>query len=91
MSDAAILWTSCCEVLREEVGEAVWRTWFEGVTPVGLENGRLLLSAPSSLARDRLEDRYGSLIEKVASQVADGEVSVDVGVRPAPAPVQDPL
>ncbi|HLI53069.1 MAG TPA: chromosomal replication initiator protein DnaA, partial [Acidimicrobiales bacterium] len=47
--------------------------------------------APSSLARDRLEDRYGSLIEKVASQVADGEVSVDVGVRPAPAPVQDPL
>jgi chromosomal replication initiator protein len=91
VSDAASLWTTCSEVLREEVGEALWRTWFEGVVPVGLEEGRLVLSAPSSLARDRLEDRYGSLIEKIASQVADGNVGVDISVRPAPPAVQDSL
>ncbi len=90
MSEAAELWTTCSEVLREDVREAVWRTWFEGLEASKLDDGLLTLTAPSSLVRDRLEDRYLSLIEKTACQVSDRVVKVQILVRPAPQPV-DPF
>ena len=90
MSDAAELWTTCSDVLRDDVREAVWRTWFDGLEAVDLDGGLLTLTAPSSLVRDRLDDRYLSLIEKTASQVSDRELKVQILVRPTPQPV-DPF
>ena len=43
-----------------------------------------MLSAPSSLVRDRLEERYLPLLEKVVAQVAGGDLAVRIVVRPTP-------
>jgi chromosomal replication initiator protein len=85
VSEAAELWTTCREVLREDVREAVWKTWFEGIEADSLDGSGLVLSAPSGLVRDRLEDRYLSLIEQTASKVAERDLGVSIVVRPAPA------
>ena len=90
MNDSADLWRDCREVLREDVREAVWKTWFEGLEPADLDGSRLVLTAPSSLVRDRLEDRYLSLIEQTASKVAERDLEVRIRVRPAPSPAQPP-
>ncbi|HET9732104.1 MAG TPA: chromosomal replication initiator protein DnaA [Acidimicrobiales bacterium] len=84
MSEAAELWTTCTEVLREEVREAVWRTWFDGLQPLSLDSDSLVLTAPSGVVRDRLEERYLSLIEQTASQLAETDLRVRIVVRPAP-------
>jgi chromosomal replication initiator protein len=78
------LWATCREVLREDVREAVWKTWFEGLQVDDLTGSRLTLTAPSSLVRDRLEDRYLSLIEQTASKVAERDLAIQIVVRPAP-------
>ena len=70
MTQAAELWTTCGDLLRAEVSEATWRTWLEAVEPVARDSESLVLSAPSSLVRDRLEERYLPLLEKVVAQVA---------------------
>ena len=81
------LWTTCSDVLRSEVSEAVWRTWFAEVRPEGLEQGSLTLSAPSSLVRDRLVERYVPLIGQAAQQASGESIAVQIVVRPAPESV----
>jgi chromosomal replication initiator protein len=78
------LWTTCAELLRAEVSEATWRTWLDAVEPEESDGGSLVLSAPSSLVRDRLEERYLPLLEKVVAQVAGSDLRVRIVVRPAP-------
>jgi chromosomal replication initiator protein len=88
VSDPGALWTTTSALLRAEVSEAVWRTWFDAVEPVEVVDEEILvLSAPSTLVRDRLEDRYISLIEKMAGQAAGQTLEVQIVVRPAPSGV----
>jgi len=82
------LWTSCSDLLRSEVSESIWRTWLDSVEPVDTDEQVLVLSAPSSLVRDRLEERYISLLKKVVAQVNGTELPVRIVVRPTPDGVE---
>ena len=84
MTDVGGLWTTCTGYLQGEVSEAVWRTWFDGLEAQSIDYSMLVLSAPSSLVRERLEDRYMSSIERCASKAAGRELKVQIAVRPAP-------
>jgi chromosomal replication initiator protein len=84
------LWTTCSDLLRGEVSEAVWRTWFGGLEAVDLAGDELVLSAPSSLVRDRLTERYIPLIEQFAKIAAGRPIQVKIVSRPAPAQVSEP-
>jgi chromosomal replication initiator protein len=78
------LWTTCSECLQSEVSEAVWRTWFDGLEAQSIDFTTLVLSAPSSLVRERLEDRYLSSLEGCASKACGRDLKVQIVVRPAP-------
>jgi chromosomal replication initiator protein len=80
------LWTTCSEYLHGEVSEAVWRTWFDGLEPQSVDFNTMVLSAPSSLVRERLEDRYMPVMERCSSKAAGRELKVQIVVRPAPEP-----
>ena len=84
MTEAEELWTTCSDLLQEEVSEAIWRTWMSALEPVEAGDRLLVLSAPSSLVRDRLEERYIRLLEKVVTQVTGSTGEVRIIVRPAP-------
>jgi chromosomal replication initiator protein len=82
------LWTSCSDLLRSEVSESIWRTWLDSVEPVDTDEQVFVLSAPSSLVRDRLEERYIPLLKKVVTQVNGSELPVRIIVRPTPDGVE---
>jgi chromosomal replication initiator protein len=88
VTEVAGLWTTCSRLLKQEVSDAVWRTWFDGLEPLTVDEQSLVLTAPSSLVRDRLEDRYVSLIEKAASAAAGTDLKVRLAVRPPPQVVE---
>jgi chromosomal replication initiator protein len=88
VTEVAGLWTTCSGLLREEVSEAVWRTWFDALEPFSIDAAGMVLTAPSALVRDRLEDRYLSLIEKTVSVTSGKEVKVRIVVRPTPPAVE---
>jgi chromosomal replication initiator protein len=83
------LWKTCTSALRTHLSEAIWRTWFDSLEPVELSQEALVLTAPSSLVRDRLEDRYLPLLEKVVSEAAGSPRRVTILVRPPPGGVTD--
>ena len=69
VGDAEHLWTNCQESLRTQVSDAVWRSTFQDIAGVGVDDGSLHLAVPSTMVRDRVEGRYLSLVEDI---VRDG-------------------
>jgi chromosomal replication initiator protein len=101
VSGADVLWTTCAELLREQVSEAVWLTSFSAIEPIVLDDHRLVVAVPSSLVKERIESRYlpvvrGAMADAGAPEVAleilvrtDGAGDTDVTVIP-PSPAADP-
>jgi chromosomal replication initiator protein len=72
--DAQQLWTECSEMLRTQVSEATWKTWFEAIRPVAVSNRTVVLAVPSALVRERLEGRYKSLLSDALAESVGGDV-----------------
>jgi chromosomal replication initiator protein len=70
------------------VSEATWLTWFDEVEPVELDDRKLSLSAPSTLVRERLEERYLGMIQGLASELASRALVVELSVRPSATAAQ---
>jgi chromosomal replication initiator protein len=82
VNDADTLWKQCADVLREQVSDAAWRTSLDGLSVERFDGDTLLLAAPSTWVRDRVEARFLGLIAGVASDVANREVDVRLEVLP---------
>ena len=80
MNDANGLWKRTGEALREQVSDATWRTWLAGLGPLAFDGDLLVMSAPSTLVRDRVETRFLSLLTAAASDAAGHEVKIRLEV-----------
>src|ERR1019366_10329792 len=83
------LWKRCADALREQVSDATWRTWLTGLVPQDFDGSLLVLTAPNTLVRDRIENRFLGLIAAAVSDVAAQQVTVRLDV--APAAVAEPV
>jgi chromosomal replication initiator protein len=63
------------------VQDATWQPWFAGIRPVDFDGELLTLAVPSSVVRDRLEDRYVQLIEGSASDASGHPVRIALRVE----------
>jgi chromosomal replication initiator protein len=90
VSEADELWDECRELLRPQVSEATWNTWFASIHPERVADGALVLSVPNSLVRDRLEGRYGELLRDAFLDAAGGTLSFHFEVAPAPQEEEPP-
>ncbi|MGH9104200.1 MAG: chromosomal replication initiator protein DnaA [Acidimicrobiales bacterium] len=86
VSDAGGLWTACAQPLRAQVSEATWRTWFEGVEALAVEGETLVLSVPSSLAKERIEARYLAIVHGALTEATGADLEVRLDVRRTPHP-----
>jgi chromosomal replication initiator protein len=82
VNDMHDLWKRCGDTLREQVSDATWRTWLQALSPEAFDGDLLVLNAPSSLVRERVENRFLGLISAAATEVASREVKVRLDVSP---------
>ena len=84
---AEALWASALQRLRSSTLSPSEKPWIEGARPVGLTGDTIVLAAASAFAKDRLENRYASLIadtlDAVAGRHLDVQVTLDA-TRPEP-------
>jgi len=87
VTGAEQLWILCSSALRAQVSEATWRAWFEGVAPLKADDDLLVLSVPSSLAKERIEGRYLDMVRDVLAGAtgADMDVALEVHADARPA------
>jgi chromosomal replication initiator protein len=64
-----------------QVSEATWLTWFAALSAVSIDEDMLVVAAPSSLVRERVESRYLAMIDDVVAEVAGKRLVVEMVVE----------
>ena len=82
MGEAERLWSACTEALRPQVPESTWKTCFSSTSAVSLSDHSLVVAAPSWLVKERLEGRWAGLVSTTLTDLGEGEVALEVQVRP---------
>ena len=89
MSDAETVWSGCAALLREQVSGVVWSSSFQNVEPLSYDGSHLVLGFPSTVVRDRVQERYLALLRANLSEMGL-DIAVTLEARPA-APQAVPL
>ena len=91
VKEADPVWARAAEHLRSKIPDAAWRTYFQGVRAVLAEDGRLHLTVPNAVARQRIEERYLVLVSDAIATTVDLQVPVVVEVVAEPGPEEPHL
>ncbi len=57
-------WDNCLKIIRSDVNEQSFRTWFEPIRPVRLEGGVLTIQVPNKFFYEWLEEHYAKVLKK---------------------------
>ena len=82
VGDADHLWGTCCDFLREQVTDGVWKSTFQGIRPVGADGNRLVISVPNGMVADRIHGRYRSLVDEALLAASGTALDLVVEVHP---------
>lgn len=61
--DHATVWGNCLQTIRKNVNHQSFRTWFEPIKPVRLENNALTIQVPNKFFYEWLEEHYVTLLK----------------------------
>jgi len=64
MKDIQTIWSNCLKIIRDNINEHSFRTWFEPIRPVKVENNILTIQVPSPFFYEWLEEHYIDLLRK---------------------------
>ena len=67
-------WNQIRNAVRNDIGEASYQSWIAVLSEPSITAGTLMICAPNRFVRDKVSDRFGSLLRKYW-------VDADVGVR----------
>lgn len=65
VQDYKQVWENCLVVIRDNIEPDAYKTWFQPIVPVGLENDTLIIQLPSHLYYEWLEEHYINLLKTV--------------------------
>ncbi len=63
--DFSQVWQLCLNVIKDNVSAQAFKTWFEPIKPIKLENNVLTIQVPSQFFYEWLEEHYVSLLKKI--------------------------
>lgn len=63
------VWSKCLRIIRDNLNPQSYKTWFEPINPVKLENKVLTIQVPSQFFYEWLEEHYVDLLQKTLRQV----------------------
>lgn len=67
-----VLWNRCLSVIRDNVPETIYKTWFEPIVPLMYQNKALTIGVPTQFFYEILEEKYADLL-RVALNKEIGE------------------
>ena len=76
MNDSEELWTAACQLLREQVSDAVWLSTFQDVRALDADPDGLHLVVPSATVRDRINTRYLPLVQDALRDAGAAQVEL---------------
>ena len=62
--DCQTVWNSCLRLIRNQIGEQSYKTWFDPIVPQSLEKNVLTIQVPSQFFYEWLEENYVHLLKQ---------------------------
>ncbi len=76
------IWDDILAYVREQIPDVEYRTWFQQVRPLGVENGAYTIGVPHSFARDWLKSHYAPVLETALKDLGASAPKVAFQVVP---------
>lgn len=68
-TDYRLLWDKCLGVIKDNVPEAAFNTWFTPIIPLKYEGNKFTIQVPSQFFYEYLEDKYVDLLKMTLHRV----------------------
>ncbi|MEO8762067.1 MAG: DnaA N-terminal domain-containing protein, partial [Bacteroidia bacterium] len=74
------VWNNCLDVIKDNVNPQNFKTWFEPIKAIKLQDKVLTIQVPSQFFYDWLEEHYITLLKKVTRKElgADGRIEYNI-------------
>ena len=74
------VWSNCLKVIRDNVPSISFKTWFEPIVPLKLENNTLTIQVPSPFFYEYLEEQYIDILSKTLRKEIGDDVKLEYNV-----------
>ena len=78
--NAIDLWGRCLEIIRDNVSEQHYNTWFSCTNALSFDNGKLILGVPNKFVCEFLEEHFLDLIKKTLKHVFGTDIQLGYSV-----------
>lgn len=80
------VWSEILALVQRQINSQSFKTWFEPIKPVKLENGELTINVPSQFFYEWLEEHYYSLISSSLEKVLGSSAKLTYNVMTVDEP-----
>jgi len=87
---AEVVWQDCLQIIRENTNVQKFKSWFEPIRPVKLENDTLTIQVPTHFWYEWLEEQYYNLLRSTITRVMgpNGKLEYSIVVEKSDKPEQ---
>ncbi len=80
MDNAEIIWQKCLDIIRDNINYQKFKSWFEPIKPLKIENSTLTIQVPSQFWYEWLEEHYYNMLRSSISKVLGPEGKLEYSV-----------
>tara|TARA_R110002049_G_scaffold197096_2_gene366767 strand:+ start:3747 stop:5180 length:1434 start_codon:yes stop_codon:yes gene_type:complete len=73
-------WSNCLEIIKDNVSLQSFKTWFEPIKPIKLQNSVLTIQVPSNFFYEWLEEHYITLLRKTIKKELGTEGKLEYSI-----------
>ncbi len=77
VNDCHAVWNACLDIIRKEISEQSFKTWFEPIRPTRLQESTLTLQVPNRFFFEWLEEHYLPVLRKAIRQVMGTKANLE--------------
>jgi chromosomal replication initiator protein len=74
------IWNSCLKIIKDNLTPVSFRTWFEPILPLKLENNTLTIQVPSPFFYEYLEEQYIDILRKTLRKELGNDAKLEYSV-----------
>ncbi|MEY3367389.1 MAG: chromosomal replication initiator protein DnaA [Bacteroidota bacterium] len=86
--DCTTVWDNCLQIIRRNVNGQSFKTWFEPIRPVRLENNALTIQVPNKFFYEWLEEHYVALLKMTIRKELGEKGRLEYQILTSPAKIQ---
>lgn len=89
-NDLNILWAECQQILRDNLSQSAYQTWFAPIVAQQWDNDLLVLQVKSQFVVDYIEDNYLDILSRVLRKVFGAKVQLEYRIMMAGSSIDIP-